>query len=382
MLDADPLPPKYDVDECVAIAVDPATLYVYWEVRDDTLAAMKQREGDGALTLRVLVIVPTWDGPRTYTRDIDARVQLGDWFVRELPKDAIVRAAIGWLSPQGAFLSAAHSLTAQPAPRERAAVFAESLARWTPSGTIRSHRATPTRRPRASLERSRGARHAASPRTASKAAARRVFPPDRVSSPSARASASSKLSRRADHPFTVSSQTARSVAFGEKAMARILVVEDEADIRRGARRTTSAQAGHDAAARGARQGGARQARREPGPRVLDLMLPDIRGIEVCKTIKHDPRTEHVPVLMLTARGEEIDRVVGFEVGADDYIVKPFSMRELLAPGERRPPTLARRAGESAGRHRIRQAARSIRKRIACGSRVARSSSRRSSSACS
>lgn len=136
MLDADPLPPKYDADECVAIAVDPATLYVYWEVRDDTLAAMKQREGDGALTLRVLVIVPTWDGPRTFTRDIDARVQLGDWFVRELPKDAIVRAAVGWLSPQGAFLSAAHSLTAQPAPRERAAVFAESLARWTPSGTV------------------------------------------------------------------------------------------------------------------------------------------------------------------------------------------------------------------------------------------------------
>ena len=136
MLDADPLPPKYDVDECVAITVDPATLYVYWEVRDETLAALQKREGAGTLTLRVLVIVPTWDGPRTYTRDIDVRSTLGDWFVRELPKDAIVRAAIGWLTPQGAFLSAAHSFTAQPAPRDRAAAFADRLARWTPEGTV------------------------------------------------------------------------------------------------------------------------------------------------------------------------------------------------------------------------------------------------------
>jgi hypothetical protein len=152
MLDADPLPPKYDVDECVAIAVDPATLYVYWEVRDDTLASMRQREGEGLLNLRVLVIVPTWDGPRTYTRDIDVRVQLGDWFVRELPKDAIVRAAIGWLTPQGAFLSAAHSFTAQPAPRERAAAFADRLARWTPAGTI------PLEGPAADVEAARLAR--------------------------------------------------------------------------------------------------------------------------------------------------------------------------------------------------------------------------------
>jgi hypothetical protein len=133
MLDADPLPPKYDVDECIALAVDPATLFVYWEVRDDTYVRLVKSEG--ALTLRVLVIVPTWDGPRTYTRDITVQAQLGDWFVRDLPKDAIVRAAIGWLSPTGAFLSAAHSSIAQPAPRDRAAILAERLARWTPEGT-------------------------------------------------------------------------------------------------------------------------------------------------------------------------------------------------------------------------------------------------------
>jgi hypothetical protein len=135
MLDADPLPPKYDVDECVAIAVDPATLYVYWEVRDATLASLRAGEKDGGLTLRVLVIVPTWDGPRTFTRDIQVDASLGDWFVRELPKDAIVRAAIGWLAPSGAFLSAAHSFTAQPAPRDRSPVIADRLARWTPEAT-------------------------------------------------------------------------------------------------------------------------------------------------------------------------------------------------------------------------------------------------------
>lgn len=63
--------------------------------------------------------------------------------------------------------------------------------------------------------------------------------------------------------------------------------------------------------------------------ILDLMLPDISGIEVCKSLKRDDQTQHIPVLILTARGEEIDRVVGFELGADDYVVKPFSVRELM-----------------------------------------------------
>jgi two-component system phosphate regulon response regulator PhoB len=58
------------------------------------------------------------------------------------------------------------------------------------------------------------------------------------------------------------------------------------------------------------------------------MLPDISGIEVCRQLRANRRTQGIPVLMLTAKGEEIDRVVGFEVGADDYVVKPFSVREL------------------------------------------------------
>ncbi|MCL2760321.1 MAG: response regulator transcription factor [Desulfuromonadales bacterium] len=63
--------------------------------------------------------------------------------------------------------------------------------------------------------------------------------------------------------------------------------------------------------------------------ILDLMLPEMSGIEVCKTLKRKDITASIPIIMVTAKGEEIDRVVGFEVGADDYLVKPFSTRELL-----------------------------------------------------
>ncbi len=63
--------------------------------------------------------------------------------------------------------------------------------------------------------------------------------------------------------------------------------------------------------------------------LLDVMLPDISGAEVCRRLKTDPQTAQVPVMMLTARGEEPDRVSGFEAGADDYVTKPFSVRELV-----------------------------------------------------
>lgn len=63
--------------------------------------------------------------------------------------------------------------------------------------------------------------------------------------------------------------------------------------------------------------------------ILDLMLPGMDGLEVCKTLKRNESTENARILMLTAKGEEVDRIVGFELGADDYLVKPFSPRELL-----------------------------------------------------
>src|SRR3989338_2924208 len=63
--------------------------------------------------------------------------------------------------------------------------------------------------------------------------------------------------------------------------------------------------------------------------ILDLMLPDIGGLEISRLLKEDQKTKQIPILMLTAKGEEIDRIVGFEVGADDYLTKPFSPRELV-----------------------------------------------------
>jgi two-component system phosphate regulon response regulator PhoB len=70
-------------------------------------------------------------------------------------------------------------------------------------------------------------------------------------------------------------------------------------------------------------------RQQPDLVLLDIMLPGADGFEVCKSIKRDPKTAQVPVIMLTARGEEVDRIVGLELGADDYVVKPFSPRELI-----------------------------------------------------
>lgn len=63
--------------------------------------------------------------------------------------------------------------------------------------------------------------------------------------------------------------------------------------------------------------------------LLDLQLPDFSGTEVCRRIRQDARTRNIPIVMLTAKGDEVDRIVGLEVGADDYVVKPFSVRELM-----------------------------------------------------
>lgn len=64
--------------------------------------------------------------------------------------------------------------------------------------------------------------------------------------------------------------------------------------------------------------------------ILDLMLPEIDGLEVCRILKRDPKTSHIPIIMLTAKAGESDKIVGLELGADDYITKPFSIKELIA----------------------------------------------------
>src|SRR5580698_1729803 len=71
-------------------------------------------------------------------------------------------------------------------------------------------------------------------------------------------------------------------------------------------------------------------KRKPELIILDLMLPEVDGIEICRTLKSDPNTKHIPIVMLTAKSEEADVVVGLQMGADDYIPKPFSPKVLAA----------------------------------------------------
>jgi two-component system phosphate regulon response regulator PhoB len=112
-------------------------------------------------------------------------------------------------------------------------------------------------------------------------------------------------------------------------MSRILIIEDERDLQKVLEFNLS-QAGHEVMSTTHGRVGLQLAReRQPEVVVLDLMLPDLQGTEVCKALRKDPATAGMLVLMLTAKGEEVDRIVGFEIGADDYVVKPFSVRELL-----------------------------------------------------
>lgn len=109
----------------------------------------------------------------------------------------------------------------------------------------------------------------------------------------------------------------------------VLLVDDEEDIRRLVSFNLG-EAGFQVEAAEDGQGALRHAQRlHPSVVVLDLMLPDLSGMEVCRRLRADPELADAAILMLTARGDEYDRVLGFEVGADDYVVKPFSVRELV-----------------------------------------------------
>src|ERR1700724_569826 len=111
---------------------------------------------------------------------------------------------------------------------------------------------------------------------------------------------------------------------------RILIVEDEKDVVD--LRTLNLRKSGGFAISTAPDGaaGLAKARAEkPDFIILDLMLPRMPGLEICKILKSDQSTRHIPILMLTARAEEIDRIVGLEFGADDYVTKPFSPREVI-----------------------------------------------------
>ncbi len=113
-------------------------------------------------------------------------------------------------------------------------------------------------------------------------------------------------------------------------MKRVLVIEDDRDIVELVRYNLEKE-GFQVAASGDGSTGLAQLRKSPPDLlVLDLMLPKLPGLEVCKEVRRDAALNRLPILMLTARGEEADRVVGLELGADDYVTKPFSPRELVA----------------------------------------------------
>jgi len=113
-------------------------------------------------------------------------------------------------------------------------------------------------------------------------------------------------------------------------MSKILIVDDEQDIvellsyNLGKEGFSTIKAYDGEAALGLVRSG------KPDLMILDLMLPKMNGLDVCKAIRRNPETANLPIIMLTAKGEEIDKIIGLEIGADDYITKPFSVKELIA----------------------------------------------------
>ena len=119
-------------------------------------------------------------------------------------------------------------------------------------------------------------------------------------------------------------------ALGRRPTARVLVAEDERDVAELIRYTLDRE-GFEVVVATNGADALRQARdSRPDLVLLDLMLPQVNGWELCRRLKQDPATRALPVIMLTARSEEGDKVLGFELGADDYVTKPFSTRELVA----------------------------------------------------
>lgn len=122
-------------------------------------------------------------------------------------------------------------------------------------------------------------------------------------------------------------------------MKRILIIEDDRDIVELVRYNLANEGFQVSAAHDGSSGLATVKKTPPDLLLLDLMLPKLSGLDICREIRRDESLNRLPILMLTARGDEADRVVGLEMGADDYVTKPFSPRELVA----RVKALLRRA---------------------------------------
>jgi DNA-binding response OmpR family regulator len=114
------------------------------------------------------------------------------------------------------------------------------------------------------------------------------------------------------------------------AMTKVVIVEDEETLARNLADKLRSD-GFNVITSGDGEDGLDKIRAEhPDLIVLDIMLPRLDGLSICRIVRHDANTAHIPIIMLTARGTEVDKIVGLESGADDYIVKPFSLGEFLA----------------------------------------------------
>jgi two-component system, OmpR family, alkaline phosphatase synthesis response regulator PhoP len=135
---------------------------------------------------------------------------------------------------------------------------------------------------------------------------------------------------------------------------RILVVDDEEDLLELVNYNLSKD-GYRVHCVGTGEEALEEARQSlPDLIVLDLLLPNVDGLEVCRLLKSDAQTQHIPIIMLTAKSEEADVVAGLELGADDYLTKPFSPRVLLARIKAQLRRKTKESGPDAGTIRIRQ----------------------------
>lgn len=111
---------------------------------------------------------------------------------------------------------------------------------------------------------------------------------------------------------------------------KVLVVDDEPDIVDLVAYNLGKEGFHVSSASDGEEALARIRKGKFDFVILDIMLPGLQGTELCRILRNDPKTKNLPIILLTAKGEEVDRIIGLEIGADDYVTKPFSPRELVA----------------------------------------------------
>ncbi len=113
-------------------------------------------------------------------------------------------------------------------------------------------------------------------------------------------------------------------------MSKVLIVEDEETLARNLADKLKGEGFNVSTAADGEEGLDKLRAEHPDLIVLDIMLPKLDGLSLCRMVRRDPAMAHIPIIMLTARGTEVDKIVGLESGADDYVVKPFGLGEFLA----------------------------------------------------